>query len=123
MRQPGRAVPFALSISVHTRSFYMRFSRLALTTVVVLTAVSTLRAADKFKVDPAHSQVIFQINHAGVSNILGRFNEPTGEFTLDDSDPTKSTFEISVPAKNVDTNNAKRDEHLRGPDFFNAKQF
>src|SRR5205823_755526 len=46
-----------------------------------------------------------------------------GTFTIDPDDPGKSSFELSIKTTSVDTNNKKRDDHLRSPDFFNAKQF
>jgi polyisoprenoid-binding protein YceI len=102
----------------------MRLARLGfLSLIVALSTAAAVRAADTYKVDPVHSQIVFQINHLGVSNILGRFNEPGGTFVLDNDDAGKSTFEISVAAKNVDTGFQKRDDHLRSPDFFNVKQF
>lgn len=79
--------------------------------------------ADSYKVDPVHSALLFRIGHLGVSNTHGRFNGPSGSVNWDSADPAKSSFEVTVPAGNVDTGNAKRDEHLRGPDFFDAKQF
>ena len=42
---------------------------------------------------------------------------------IDKSDPSKSSFTLTIPIESVDTNNVKRDEHLRAPDYFNAKQF
>lgn len=81
------------------------------------------RAADSFTVDPVHSSVTFMISHQGISNIHGRFNQFSGEFTIDRDDPAKSSFAFSIPVESVDTNNPKRDDHLRAPDYFNAKQF
>jgi polyisoprenoid-binding protein YceI len=70
-----------------------------------------------------HSGVTFQIKHADVSWIPGRFNEFAGEFTLDPADPAKSSFKMTIKPDSVDTNNAKRDGHLKSPDFFNTKQY
>ena len=76
-----------------------------------------------FEVDPVHSSVVFKVKHFNVSYVYGRFNDVTGTFVLDEESPEKSRIEIKVLAQSVDTNNAKRDQHLRGPDFFDAKQF
>jgi polyisoprenoid-binding protein YceI len=98
--------------------------RLGLVVLVLIVLVaSTARAADTYAVDPVHSSVSFMISHAGISYIHGRFDDFTGNFTIDKSDPAKSSFELSIKVDSVDTNNKKRDEHLRAPDFFNAKQF
>src|ERR1700687_5815575 len=82
-----------------------------------------LRAADEYKVDTAHSSVAFKISHLDLSWIHGRFNDYSGTFTIDPDDAGKSSFEMTIDTKSVDTNNKNRDNHLRSPDFFNAKQF
>ena len=81
------------------------------------------RGADTYTVDPVHSSISFMISHQGISNIHGRFNDFSGQFTIDSADPTRSTFTLSIPIASIDTNNVKRDQHLRAPDYFNAKQF
>jgi polyisoprenoid-binding protein YceI len=72
-----------------------------------------------FTVDPVHTNVIFRIKHLGTSDFYGRFNKTTGTFTLGDT----LSADITVDAASVDTNNAKRDDHVRGPDFLNAAEF
>ena len=89
----------------------------------VVAGVGSVGRADDYVIDAAHSGVTFQISHMGVSYIPGRFNEFSGNFTIDTSDPAKSSFSLTIKTESVDTNNSKRDEHLRSPDFFNAKQF
>src|SRR5690242_17832466 len=79
--------------------------------------------AGTYKLDPVHSTVIFGVTHLNVSKVFGRFNEVNGTVTLDDAAPGKSALEISIKVESLDTNNSKRDGHLKSPDFFNAKQF
>ena len=79
--------------------------------------------ADDYAIDASHSGISFQISHLGLSYVQGRFNEFSGNFTIDSSDPAKSSFALSIKTESIDTNNAGRDKHLRSPDFFNAKQF
>ena len=80
-------------------------------------------AADAFQVDTVHSSVIFRVKHMNASYAYGRFNDVTGKFLIDEADPSKSVFDLTINAESIDTANAKRDLHLKGPDFFNAKQF
>jgi polyisoprenoid-binding protein YceI len=90
-----------------------------------LLAATSRCTADDYTIDPAHSGVTFKISHLGLSWVQGRFNELAGAFTLDPRDETgsKCAFNITIKADSIDTNNAKRDGHLRSPDFLNAKQF
>jgi polyisoprenoid-binding protein YceI len=80
-------------------------------------------AADTYQVDAVHSSVVFRIKHLGVGYIYGRFNDISGMVVLDDKNPGDSTFQFQVKADSVDTNNPKRDGHLKSPDFLNAKEF
>jgi polyisoprenoid-binding protein YceI len=80
-------------------------------------------AGDEYAIDPAHSGVTFQITHLDLTWIHGRFNEFAGTVTLDPTDPSKSSFTMTIKPDSVDTNNTKRDGHLKSPDFFNTKQY
>jgi polyisoprenoid-binding protein YceI len=95
---------------------------MALATCAMM-GIGMVAAGDDFAFDPVHSGVTFQIKHADISWIPGRFNEFSGEMTLDTSDPSKSSVKMTIKADSVDTANAKRDGHLKSPDFFNTKQY
>ena len=95
------------------------------TSVVALIGAFVLsaNAADTFKVDPVHSFVLFSVQHLGVANTYGRFNDISGTVVFDRDNPSKSSVELSVPVESLDTHNAKREQSLKSPDFFDAKQF
>lgn len=94
----------------------------AITLVAALGA--SAQAADNFSVDPVHSSVSFMIGHGKeLSYIHGRFNEFSGKWTIDKDDPKNTSFNFEIKVDSIDTNNVKRDEHLRAPDYFNTKQF
>ena len=98
-------------------------SRILGLVLVGLAMGSPSGAADLFEVDPVHSSILFRVKHMNVSYAYGRFDTVTGKFFLDEKDPSKSTFELSISAESVSTANPIRDKHLKGPDFFNTKQF
>jgi len=79
--------------------------------------------ADTYSVDPVHSSLLFRIKHMNVSYVYGRFNNPEGTINVDEADPTKTSFDITVKVANVDTGNKNRDNHLKTPEFFNAEEF
>ncbi|MBI3271103.1 MAG: YceI family protein [Planctomycetes bacterium] len=92
-----------------------------------LAVLPSLRADDaavqNFKIDPVHSTAIFRVKHLGASWFYGRFNEVGGAFKVDEKNPAGSSIEVEIKVESVDTHDAKRDAHLKAPDFFNAKQF
>ena len=96
--------------------------RLVLATLIAAASFSA-QAADKYDIDPTHTQVQFTYNHLGFSNITGRFDEVKGDFLFDAADPTKSSVSITIPVASISTGVAKLDEHLLKADFFDATQF
>jgi polyisoprenoid-binding protein YceI len=96
--------------------------RLAMT-IGVLGGLGAAATADDYTIDAAHSAVSFKISHAGLSYVHGRFDSFSGNFSVDSSDPTRSSFTLNIKPETINTNNNGRDTHLRSPDFFNVKQF
>jgi polyisoprenoid-binding protein YceI len=101
----------------------MRKTFLSGVSVLVLLGIAGAVTADDYAIDADHSSVSFKISHLGLSYVHGRFNTFSGGFSLDSSDPTKNSFKLDIKPQSIDTNSPKRDNHLRSPDFFNAKQF
>lgn len=79
--------------------------------------------ADDYAIDPSHTSVIFGVSHLGYSFTYGRFDKVSGDFTLDPANPDAASFTLKIDAASVNTNDAKRDEHLRNADFFNTGEF
>lgn len=101
------------------------FSKLVASVAAVLSlgASSASAAPDAYDVDAVHSTVIFRIQHMKAGYTYGRFNELSGKLVLDEANPSASSIQVEVKATSVDTNDKKRDDHLRSPDFFNVAQF
>lgn len=98
-----------------------RFAMLAVT--ALLTTPVAVQAADTYKLDPGHTSVFFSADHIGFSKVFGLFREISGEFILDEQSLAANKVKITIKAASIDTNDKARDEHLRSPDFFNAKEF
>lgn len=82
----------------------------------------TAHAAESYTVDPPHTFPRFMINHLGFSTMQGRFDRTSGKVTLDRA-AKNGSVDIAIESASVSTGFAKRDEHLRSPDFFNAAEF
>lgn len=80
-------------------------------------------AGAPWKVDPVHSNVGYRIAHLGASNHYGLFFNPTGSLDLDPTSPGAASVEITLPLAGLSSGDAKRDQHLRSPDFFSAEEF
>jgi polyisoprenoid-binding protein YceI len=76
-----------------------------------------------YQIDPAHSTIGFAVRHLMINNVLGRFNEFAGKINYDAADITRSAVEFTAKTASVDTGVARRDNHLRTPDFFDVQQY
>jgi len=86
-------------------------------------ALSAPAQAETFEIDQSHTDIVFMLMHLGYSNQFGRFNDFSGTFAFDEDSPEDASVSLTIQADSVDTGHAKRDEHLRSPDFLNVKEF
>jgi polyisoprenoid-binding protein YceI len=91
--------------------------------IAVLALTTGLAHAEEWTIDAAHSRVGFTVPHLVVSQVDGTFHEVKGKIDIDDKDLTKSTVDLTITASSIDTGNADRDKHLKGPDFFDVTKF
>jgi polyisoprenoid-binding protein YceI len=98
----------------------------AINRLFVLSAAAILLAgpalAETYTVDAEHSSVNFSVRHL-VSRTAGRFNDFSGTIKYDPVHAEKTSAEIAIQVSSLDTDNEKRDGHLRSADFFNAEEF
>lgn len=90
-----------------------------ITLIAAFTLVSQAIAADSYTIDPAHTRVGFAARHFGINTVRGKFNEFTGKLVMDGNALKEAAATIQVPS--IDTGVKQRDDHLRTPDFFDAK--
>ncbi len=97
----------------------MRGRILIAAAVLCLVAPGLLHAAP-WEFDPAHTGVHFKVRHLMISSVRGEFEKISGKIVYDEADVTKSSADIAIDAASIDTRVAKRDEHLRSPDFLDV---
>ena len=97
----------------------MKPAPLAMLVALLAAAAPAAAAPVTWKVDPAHSEVGFDVRHF-FSKVHGVFHDLQGTIVFDDQDPSAVKVEASVRVASVDTGNRNRDADLQTPDFFNA---
>ena len=75
-----------------------------------------------WSIDPTHSSVEFSIKHMMIATVRGRFRDFEG--TIEAAEDINDSKVVGVVrTASIDTNEPTRDEHLRGPDFFDAERY
>ncbi|WP_188194149.1 YceI family protein [Nonomuraea sp. SYSU D8015] len=67
-----------------------------------------------YVLDPAHTRIGFVARHTMATRVRGRFDEFEGRARLDGADPSKSSVELTIRARSIQTRNRRRDDQLRG---------
>ena len=100
----------------------MQKPKLFVTTLLMLGVLGTTSWATTYEVDPVHSKVEFTIRHL-VSKVAGGFNDFKGTIVYDPNNLKTTSFKGTIFTGSIDTNNEKRDNHLRSADFFDVSQY
>lgn len=82
----------------------------------------TRTATSTWTIDASHSSVDFAVKHMMFSTVKGSFTGFGGTIVLDEQNIENSTVTVEINPRSVDTRDEKRDEHLRGADFFGIEQ-
>jgi len=93
---------------------------------VVLIAAMALQAPAAtitWKIDPAHTAAQFAVKHMMISTVRGEFKGVNGTVIWDDQDVTKSSVDVTIDAKTVNTGEDQRDQDLRSAKFFEVEKF
>lgn len=77
---------------------------------------------DEWTIDIAHSNVNFTITHF-FTPVDGSFEEYSSEILFDPNDLENSSIDVTIPVTSINTENERRDNHLRSEDFFNAEEW
>jgi len=101
-----------------------RSPRLALLLSALLFAAQPAQAKpEKYVIDPEHFSIAISIRHIGYFDLIGLFTEGAGSFTFDEAQPTVSDIRVTIKTASFTSGHKKRDDHVRSPDFLNAKEF
>src|SRR5437879_10731305 len=90
---------------------------LALAAVLVV-AAPALRA-EVYEIDPGHSSLGFRVKHL-IGKVPGRFTKFAGTVAYEPGKPETWKAEAKIDAASINTDNEKRDGHLKSPDFFDV---
>ena len=97
----------------------MKLVKLGLASVLTATALF----AGTYNVDASHSNVGFKVKHLMISNVTGKFDKFNGSFEFDEKTNMLKSLKGEAEVASINTENEKRDGHLKSADFFDAANF
>jgi len=95
----------------------------ALLMLVLFTAFSGLAQNSRWKVDKAHTSVGFAVRHMVISEVIGNFKDFDITVSASKDDFSNAVIDATIKVASINTDNERRDNHLKSDDFFNAEKF
>lgn len=77
--------------------------------------------ARAYQLDPVHTRIAFQVDHAGFSKAIGTFSGVSGTLMFDPDDWTTATLEASVPLDSLDLGDERWQERVLDGTFLDAE--
>jgi len=102
----------------------MKMKKISYLLVMIFVAVfSSLSQEKTWKIDNAHSSIIFSVSHMVIAEVSGYFREFEGTLNSYSDDFDKSQVEVKIKGSSITTDNEARDKHLKSPDFFDVEKY
>jgi len=96
--------------------------RTAMLGAAALAAAPAAAAPETYVLDPAHTQVVFEVERFGFTQVIGWFGDIEGELVLDEANPASSSVAAALEAGSVDLGHPTRNEHVAGQFWLNAAE-
>lgn len=78
----------------------------------------------KWTIDSSKSEIVFKVRKLKITNIKGNFNVFDGEMETDSEQPQLfKNIKFKAPIDSIQTDDKKRDEHLKSADFFDMQNY
>lgn len=90
---------------------------------ILLSAVNAHAQKTNWGFDGSHAKVGFSVSHFGISETEGKFTKFEGNVLSDNKDFSDAKISFTIDARSINTEDAKRDEHLRSADFFDTEKY
>lgn len=91
--------------------------------IISLCLLSVFSITNAQTINTEKSKVTFEIGNMKINTVKGSFHGMKGTVVFNKLDLSNSTFNVCIDASTVDTENEKRDNHLRTEDFFNVEKY
>lgn len=96
--------------------------KLNILVALLVVAAGSAIAQTTWSIDKAHSKIGFSIPHMAISEVEGNFKDFNATVVSNAADFSGAEVTFTAKTASIDTDNEKRDNHLKSPDFFDAEK-
>ena len=91
--------------------------------LLILLPLTVWASEEEYIIDKSHFSIGFLVEHVGYAKTLGMFRDIDGSYIHDVKNKKINDINIVINTDSVFTNDEKRDEHLRSPDFLHVDKY
>ena len=91
--------------------------------LLILLPFTVWASEDEYIIDKSHFSIGFLVEHVGYAKTLGMFRDIDGSYIHDVKNKKINDINIVINTDSVFTNDEKRDEHLKSPDFLHVDKY
>lgn len=92
-------------------------------TILIFSLLASATFAETYSIDNAHTAATFSVRHMMVSNVRGQLGKVNGSIQYDPKNLAASKVSATIDLSGINTNEPKRDAHLKSPDFFDVAKY
>jgi polyisoprenoid-binding protein YceI len=91
--------------------------------LAALCGARAIAAPAAYQIDPVHTTAFFKVGHLGIGFVRGGFTDIAGTVIVDTKKPAADSVNMTINVASIFTNNSKRDDDLKSPNFFDAANY
>ena len=91
--------------------------------IIALFFTLSVHAQTKWNIDGAHSSVSFDVMYMSITEVSGKFHTFSGQVQAEQEDFSDAKIEFNIEVNSINTENERRDKHLRNTDFFDVEKY
>jgi polyisoprenoid-binding protein YceI len=91
--------------------------------LLILLPLTVWSSEEEYIIDKSHFSIGFLVEHVGYAKTLGMFRDIDGSYIHDVKNKKINDINIVINTDSVFTNDEKRDEHLKSPDFLHVDKY
>lgn len=100
-----------------------KLKTLSLATIMALSSSYGMAATTQYQIDPTHTATLFSWSHFGFSKPTANFSDVQGTISVDDKNPAKSSVDVTIPVKSINSNVTALDKEFLQEAWFNEAKY
>lgn len=91
--------------------------------ILLLLVMPCIAPAQTLYINPSNTSIQFKVRNMGFTSVKGFFEKFKGTVVMNENEIVRANVDVTIDTSTINTGISMRDDHLRGPDFFDVIKF